>query len=227
MATSAKRPEMEAVLTMAPPPRLRSSGMARFVARKTPERPSSIVWGHTASSMSPTSASRLRPAGSAGWPRALLCRMSRRPKAWTAPATIWSMPSALLASAAMATAVPPARAISPVTASALALSMSATATLAPRAAKPMAVARPIPDPAPETSATLPSNRIAASLLPRLEGAGLLERHDPLHARAQRRPAAGNGRGLHGFEELALGGAVLDGPAHVGHHTLEAAPEGED
>ena len=60
----------------------------------------------------------------------------------------------------MATAVPPARAISPATASAFALSMSATATLAPRAAKPIAVARPIPDPAPETSATLPSNRIA-------------------------------------------------------------------
>src|SRR5262245_25168984 len=222
MATSAKRPEIDAVLTMAPPPRARSSGMARFVARKTPERPSSMVWAHTDSSMSPTRASRLRPAGRTGWPKALLCRMSRPPKAWTAAPIIRSMPSALPASAAMATAVPPARAISPVTASALALSMSATATLAPRAAKPMAVARPIPDPAPETSATLPSNRIAASGLPRLEGAGLLERHDPLHARAQGGAAAGNGRGLHRFEQFALGGAVLDGPPHVGDHALEAA-----
>jgi hypothetical protein len=34
--------------------------------------------------------------------------------------------------------------------------MSATTTLAPAAAKPMAVARPIPDPAPVTSATRPS-----------------------------------------------------------------------
>ena len=90
--------------------------------------------------------------------------MSRPPKAWTAPPIIASMPSGLPASAAMATAVPPARAISPATVSAFALSMSATATLAPRAAKPIAVARPIPDPAPETSATLPSNRIVALLV---------------------------------------------------------------
>src|SRR5580765_790827 len=153
--------------------------------------------------------------------------MSRPPKARTAPSIIASMPAGCPASAAMATAVPPARAISPATPSAFTLSMSATATWAPRAARPIAVARPIPDPAPETSATLPSKRIAVLQLPRLEGARLLERHDGLHARAERRPAAGDARGLDRLEQLALGGAVLDGAAHVGDHALQAAAKRED
>ena len=37
--------------------------------------------------------------------------------------------------------------------------LSGPFTVAPRAAKPIAVALPIPDPAPDTTATLPSNRI--------------------------------------------------------------------
>src|SRR5712671_6923043 len=77
-------------------------------------------------------------------------------------ATIRSMPAGVPASAVIATALPPAARISAVTASARPPSRSATATRAPHAAKPSAVARPIPDPAPDTSATLPSNRMEVS-----------------------------------------------------------------
>src|SRR5512144_1809251 len=136
--------------------------MARFVARKTPVRPSSMVCVHTASSRSPVKARRLLPGGRVGWPNALLCRMSRPPKARTVPPTIASMPAGVPASAVIATAAPPAAWISAVTVWARPPSRSATATRAPRAAKPSAVARPMPEPAPDTSATLPSNRMEAS-----------------------------------------------------------------
>ena len=153
---------MDAVLTMTPPPRASSSGMARFIARKTPVRPSSMVWVHTASSMSAVNARRLRPAGSAGWPKALLWRMSRPPKALTVPPIIASMPAGLPASAAMAGRgaarlhdlrghrLRPA-----------AVDVRHAPPGRPRSPKPSAVARPMPDPAPETSATLPSNRMRA------------------------------------------------------------------
>src|SRR5690242_5493739 len=147
---------------MAPPPRASSSGMARLVARKTPVRPRSMVWVHTASSRSPVKASRLLPGGRARLPKALLWRMSSPPKVRTVPPTMASMPAGVPASAVMARALPPAAAISAATASALAESRSTTATLAPRAAKPIAVARPMPEPAPDTSATLPSNRMEPS-----------------------------------------------------------------
>src|SRR5581483_2075936 len=158
----AKSPEIDAVLTMAPPPRARSSGRARLVARKTPVRARSMVWVHTASSRSPVKASRLLPGGSARLPKALLCRMSSPPKARTVSETMASMPAGVPASAVIAMALPPAALISAATVSALPRSMSATATLAPRAAKPIAVARPIPEPAPDPSATLPSNRMEPS-----------------------------------------------------------------
>src|SRR6185436_16201315 len=57
----------------------------------------------------------------------------------------------------------------------------------------------------------------------LERALVVELHQRLHARAQGRPAARYRRRLDRFEQLALGGAVLDGPAHVRDHAvLEAA-----
>src|SRR6185295_1343822 len=182
MAKSAKSPEIDAVFTMTPPPRASSSGIARFIARKTPVRPSSMVCVHTASSMSPMNASRLRPAGSAGWPKALLWRMSRPPYIFTVPPIIASMPAGLPASATIAVAAPPAFTISVATASALPPSMSATATRAPRSPKPSAVARPMPDPAPEISTTLPSNRTeSTTLLPDQGAATLRERPEGLLA----------------------------------------------
>src|SRR5207245_11128087 len=66
------------------------------------------------------------------------------------------------APAGIAIALPPAARLSAVTASARPPSRSATRTRAPHAAKPSAVARPIPDSAPDTSATLPSKRMEVS-----------------------------------------------------------------
>src|SRR5206468_4217236 len=98
MAKSAKRPEMDAVFTMAPPPRLSSSGRARLVARKTLVSPMLMTCAHTWSSSSPVKASRLCPGGSGGCPKALLCRISRPPNASTAPPTMASMPAGVPAS---------------------------------------------------------------------------------------------------------------------------------
>src|SRR5258708_5233567 len=97
-----------------------------------------------------------------GVPNVVWWRMARPPKARAAPPPIAAMPAGAPASGVIATALPPAARISAVTASARPPSRSATATRAPHAAKPSAVARPIPDPAPDTSATLPSNRMEAS-----------------------------------------------------------------
>src|SRR5262245_50054729 len=55
--------------------------------------------------------------------------------------------------------------------------------------------------------------------PLAEGALPVELHERLRARAEARPPAGHGGGLDGLEQLALGRAVLDGPAHVGDHAL--------
>src|SRR5262245_27130200 len=175
MAKSAKRPEIDAVFTMAPPPRASISGMARFIARNTPVRPSSMVCVHTRSSRSPRKFRRRWPLGSAGWPKALLCRMSRPPKAFTVPPIMASMPAGAPASAVMASATPPALVISSATAWARVPSMSATATFAPRSPKPSAVARPMPEPAPETSTTLPSNRITVLPSPRVRSAAEFQR----------------------------------------------------
>src|SRR6266850_1698784 len=55
-----------------------------------------------------------------------------------------------------------------------------------------------------------------------------------HARAPAAPAPPAtptppppGRGVDGFQQLALGGAVLDGAAHVGDHAFVAPAEGQD
>ena len=77
----------------------------------------------------------------------------------TARAIIASISAGLAMSATIAVAVPPDAAISAVTASALLPFTSDTTTLPPRCAKPIAVARPMPEPAPVTRQTLPSKRI--------------------------------------------------------------------
>src|SRR3989441_8385366 len=61
----------------------------------------------------------------------------------------------------------------------------------------------------------------------LEGALGLELHESFHAGAEGRPAARDGRRLDGLQQLTLGGAVLDGAAHVGDHTVLAPAERED
>src|SRR5215468_1207118 len=207
---------MDAVFTMAPPPRLSSSGMARLVARNTLVSPMLITCAHTCSSSSPVKARRLCPGGSGGWPKALLSRISRPPKASTVPPTMASMPAGVPTSAAMAMALPPAPTISVVTASAFARSRSATATCAPRAANPTAAARPMPEPAPDTSATLavethvPSSRAALGTRDGEVSRNdhLLFHHEGLDAADEERAVGEERLGLRRGVSAGHGGAVV-------------------
>src|SRR5262249_9615163 len=137
------------------------------------------------------------------------------PRPPRAPPPMPSTPAGVPASAAMAMALPPAPAISAVTASAFAPSRSATATCAPRAANPMAVARPMPEPAPDTSATLPSKRMppsrAALGTPGAEVSRndhLLLHHEGLDASDEERAVGEEGLGLRGGVGAGHGGAVV-------------------
>src|SRR5262245_11691578 len=77
------------------------------------------------------------------------------------------------------------------------------------------------------ASTAPASAAATARSPLPEGAVLVELHQRLHARAEGGPTPRHRRRLDGLEQLALGGAVLDGPAHVGHDALGPAAEGED
>src|SRR5215212_6972268 len=85
---------------------------------------------------------------------ALLTRMSTGAKTLSARAKTWSTPSGVATSASTAIAVPPASSIPLTTDSARSPCRSATTTVAPSWAKSSAVARPIPEPPPVTTATL-------------------------------------------------------------------------
>src|SRR5262249_49091649 len=62
----------------------------------------------------------------------------------------------------------------------------------------------------------------------LEGAVRVQSHQGAHTGREARAAAGHRRRLQGLEELALGGAVLGRPPHVGDETvLAGASEGQD
>src|ERR687891_1831755 len=61
----------------------------------------------------------------------------------------------------------------------------------------------------------------------LERARLVELHQRLDTRAERRPASGHRGGLNRLEQLALRGAVLDRALHVRHDAFLPAAEGED
>ena len=96
---------------------------------------------------------------------ALLTRMSRRPNCSTAVSTSACAPAVVATSLVSATAAPPAATISAATSDAGPASAptpsiepprSLTTTLAPRSASRSACARPMPRPAPVTTATRPS-----------------------------------------------------------------------
>src|SRR5439155_13979684 len=74
---------------------------------------------------------------------------------------------------------------------------------------------------------LPALNRLPPILRFLERAPVVELHEGLDARAERGPAARHGRRLHRFEQLALGGAVLDRALHVGDAAVLPPPEGED
>ncbi len=88
---------------------------------------------------------------------ALLYNTSTRPNSlliWANALSTWAG-SAM--SAPTATALPPAPAISAAVSLAASAAMSTSATAAPSRANNSAAARPIPDPAPVTTATLPAS----------------------------------------------------------------------
>src|ERR1700730_2491303 len=89
---------------------------------------------------------------------ALLTRMSSLPKPSTAPATSAAAPSMATALSRLSAAVPPSAVISATTASAGSGAAAFTTTEAPSAANSLAVAAPIPRPAPVTMATRSSRR---------------------------------------------------------------------
>src|SRR5438552_1133048 len=66
-----------------------------------------------------------------------------------------------------------------------------------------------------------------SWLPLPECSLLIELHERLRAATERRPPARDRGGLDRLEQLPLGRAVLDGPAHVGDDPFLPAAEGED
>src|SRR3954451_17975353 len=99
---------------------------------------------------------------SAAWPMpALLWSTSTRPSSSNTCAANASTDSGSVTSTTCAFALPP---ISRATASAASRFTSATCTFAPSFAKSSALARPIPEPAPVTTTTLPANP-AASMRP--------------------------------------------------------------
>src|SRR5206468_8646142 len=86
--------------------------------------------------------------------------------------------------------------------------------------------------APPTIATLSFSSRSMGYAPRLTSGFLecpvaLDLHQRLYPRAEGRPTARDRGGLDRLEQLALGRAVLNGPAHVGDHALFPATEGED
>ena len=97
-------------------------------------------------------------SGHSGSPQtrpALLCTMSTPPCSASAAANIASSERGSVTSVRVNDAVPPTSCTSPTVSSPPTSSTSATTTRCPRFANASAVARPMPDPAPVTTATLP------------------------------------------------------------------------
>ncbi len=98
---------------------------------------------------------------------ALLCTTSMPPYSAAAAANIASSERGSVTSVRTNIAVPPASWIMPTVSLPPASSMSATTTDAPSAANASAVARPIPEPAPVTTATFPCTS-TGGIVPRNE-----------------------------------------------------------
>src|SRR5438309_10921125 len=123
---------------------------AARVALKAVRRLTSSTKFHTSSVIVWNILSRVMPA--------LLIRMSSLPNPSTAPATSAAAPWGCTALSRLSAALPPSAVISATTASAGSGSTSLTTTEAPSAANSLAVAAPIPRPAPVTIATRSSRR---------------------------------------------------------------------
>src|SRR3954451_23792771 len=120
---------------------------------------------------------------------ALLTRMSTPPKRAAAAATIFCTAAPSATSAVTPSALPPARSISPATASAsLRLERTLTTTAAPPSASASAMPRPILRPAPVTMATRPASSLVMDSDPQVFLGGMLVERGG--ARLCRSPAQG-------------------------------------
>ncbi len=144
-------PFTEATDTMAPLPRSTMPSSTAFVIKKTAR---SVTESSASKSAIPVVA-RVGFLARA----ALLTRRESGPNARSASATSLGAVASSATSASIATPVRPSAAISLTTACAASASISATATAAPSRARRSAVARPMPRPAPVTSAVLPMKRL--------------------------------------------------------------------
>src|SRR6476619_4144174 len=145
--------------------RSRQWAAACRVGAKWPFRCTSITASHSRSSMLTSMRSRRIPA--------LLTRMSRRPNAATAPSIRRFAPAKSATFSPSAIAAPPSASISRTTSCAGPVSApspasdaprSFTTILAPACASARACSRPIPRPAPVTTATFPSSFGTSALL---------------------------------------------------------------
>src|SRR6266545_5755493 len=128
--------------------------------------------------------------------------MSSRPNSATVRVVASSTSAASATLARIATARPPVATILAVVSSAASARRSTTATAAPSSANSSAAARPMPEPAPVTSATRPSN-LPVMIRPLLSGLW-----------SQRGPAAVDRQGVAGEVAEPVRGEQRDGVGHV-------------
>src|SRR5215472_2017032 len=147
-------PEIDEMLTMAPPPILRICGTAYFIPRKTPRALTPMICSQAAVSNRSSTALPLIPA--------LLTRMSSRPNSATVASTTACQLASSVTSRWWKRAVPLAATISATTLLPSSSSRSATTTVARSRAKMRAMLAPMPDAAPVISATLSASLMISS-----------------------------------------------------------------
>src|SRR2546426_2317707 len=193
------KPEIDEMLTMAPPPASRMAGTAYFMPRKTPLAFTLISASQAAVLVMSGSNVPLIPA--------LLTTRSSLPNPVTATVTAFCQSASLVTSSFTKRAWPPAAAIFSTTWRASNSSTSPTTTRAPSRAKIVASLCPIPLAPPVISATFPASLILPLLFHRLfsgppagaergAGAGGAEK-DPF-------PHRGDGRRAPGWSPAAAG-----------------------
>ena len=151
----ARRPAMEEMLMMDPPPTSIMRGMANLLHMTMVFTFTAMMWSQSSSDTSTTVPRREMPT--------LLSRMSSRPYRSMQASTIRSQSAARVTSACTVDATPPSAWIISIVSAARSSVMSTSRTFAPSRANSVAVARPLPtpgplEPAPVTIATFPSSR---------------------------------------------------------------------
>src|SRR5262245_31234595 len=202
----------EEKLTTLPLPCSTITGMTCRQHRNGPFRSRFMVWSQTEGSTSVTGLS------SRSEPPAQFSSMSTWPKASLACCTIRLTLSSSVTSVCTKRAPSPA---SRALASPSVLSISATTTLAPSATNSLADARPMPEPAPVITATLPARRFICSSPP-----GRLPLVDSLQRSSHERRlvALRQASGIAERRDALLVGQHADGPGPVGAPHAAIQPE---